>query len=45
MKQKADRTVTEIKKDIPLFDSFDWVAMGIAIVGIILFVTLVMGNY
>ena len=35
----------EIKKDIPLLDSFDWVAIGLAIFGIILFIILVLGVY
>ena len=45
MKQKADHTVTEVKKDIPLLDSFDWVAIGLAIFGAILFITLIIGRY
>ena len=35
----------EIKKDIPLLDSFDWVAIGLAIFGVILFIILVLGVY
>ena len=35
----------EIEKDIPLLDSFDWVAIGLAIFGIILFIILVLGVY
>ena len=34
-----------IKKDIPLLDSFDWVAIGLAIFGVILFLYLVLGVY
>jgi hypothetical protein len=45
MKQKADHTVTEIKKDIPLFDSFDWVVIGMGMVGVILFIIILMGRY
>ena len=30
MKLKADHIVTEIKKDIPLFDRFDWALIGVS---------------
>ena len=45
MKLKSDHIVTENKKDIPLFDSFDWVATGMGMVGVILFIIILMGRY
>jgi len=44
MKLKADHIVTEIKKDIPLFDRFDWALIGLSIFAIILFVIFVIGK-
>jgi hypothetical protein len=35
----------EIKKDIPLLDRFDWMAIGMAIFGVILFLIFILGKY
>ena len=45
MKLKADRIVTEIKKDISSFDSSDLVALGMGILGILLFIILILEIY
>jgi hypothetical protein len=44
MKQRADHIVTEIKKDIPLLDRFDWAVIGLSIFAIILFIIFIMGK-
>ena len=35
----------EIKKNIPLLDWFDWISIGLTIIGVILFIILVFGVY
>jgi hypothetical protein len=45
MKQKVDHTVTEIKKDISILDWFDWTSIGLATIGVILFIILILEMY
>ena len=45
MKLKADHIVTEIEKDIPMLDWFDWASIGLTIFGVILFIILILEVY